>query len=111
MHEPTFRKALQRAGINPYFLEMANIREQCSWVHDDRQVATEKARALTLGAMRRVAAHQPLERRSVDMCPDVLVIGGGIVGMTAALELADGGTASTWWRGRAAWAGTSPAST
>jgi heterodisulfide reductase subunit A-like polyferredoxin len=71
---------------------MANIREQCSWVHDDRQVATEKARALTLGAMRRVALHQPLERRSVDMCPDVLVIGGGIAGMTAALELADGGS-------------------
>jgi heterodisulfide reductase subunit A len=92
MHEPTFRKALASAGINPYFLEMANIREQCSWVHDDRQVATEKARALTLGAMRRVALHQPLERRSVDMCPDVLVIGGGIAGMTAALELADGGS-------------------
>jgi heterodisulfide reductase subunit A len=91
MHEPTFRKALQGAGINPYFLEMANIREQCSWVHDDQQVATDKARALTLGAIRRVASHQPLERRSVDMCPDVLVIGGGIVGMTAALELADGG--------------------
>jgi heterodisulfide reductase subunit A len=91
MHEPTFRKALQGAGINPYFLEMANIREQCSWVHDDRQVATDKARALTVGAMRRVASHQALERRSVDMCPDVLVIGGGIVGMTAALELADGG--------------------
>jgi len=91
MHEPTFRKALQTAGINPYFLEMANIREQCSWVHDDKQVATEKARALTLGAMRRVANHQPLERMSVEMCPDALVIGGGVCGMTAALELADGG--------------------
>ena len=91
MHEPTFRKALQTAGINPYFLEMANIREQCSWVHDDRQVATEKARALTLGATRRVANHQPLERMSVEMCPDVLVIGGGVCGLTAALELADGG--------------------
>lgn len=91
MHEPTFRKALQSAGINPYFVEMANIREQCSWVHDDPQVATEKARALTLGAMRRVANNEPLERMSVDMCPDVLVIGGGICGMTAALELADGG--------------------
>ncbi|MBC7292563.1 MAG: CoB--CoM heterodisulfide reductase iron-sulfur subunit A family protein, partial [Thermoleophilia bacterium] len=73
MHEPTFRKALQAAGLNPYFLEMANIREQCSWVHDDRQVATEKARALTLAAIRRVTYHQPLERRSVDMCPNVLV--------------------------------------
>jgi heterodisulfide reductase subunit A2 len=91
MHEPTFRKALQSAGINPYFLEMANIREQCSWVHDDKQVATEKARALTMGAMRRVANHQPLERMSVEMSPDVLVIGGGVCGLTAALELADGG--------------------
>jgi heterodisulfide reductase subunit A len=92
MHEPTFRKALQTAGMNPYFLEMANIREQCSWVHDDNQVATDKARALMLGALRRVAVHQALERRSVEMCPDVLVIGGGICGMTAALELADGGS-------------------
>ncbi len=92
MHEPTFRKALQTAGINPYFLEMANIREQCSWVHDDPRVATEKARALTMGATRRVANHQPLERRSVEMCPNVLVIGGGVCGLTAALELADGGS-------------------
>jgi heterodisulfide reductase subunit A len=92
MHEPTFRKALQSAGVNPYFVEMANIREQCSWVHDDPQVATDKARALTLGAMRRVANHEPLERMSVEMCPDVLVIGGGVCGMTAALELADGGS-------------------
>ncbi len=92
MHEPTFRKALQTAGINPYFLEMANIREQCSWVHDDPVVATEKARALAHAAMRRVAEHEPLERRSVDMCSNVLVIGGGVVGMTAALELADGGS-------------------
>lgn len=91
MHEPTFRKALATAEINPYFLEMANIREQCSWVHDDPAVATDKARALALAAIRRVAFHEPLERRSVEMCPNVLVIGGGVVGMTAALELADGG--------------------
>ncbi len=91
MHEPTFRKAIQTAGLNPYFVEMANIREQCSWVHDDPQVATDKARALTFGALHRVAKHEPLERMSVEMCPDVLVIGGGVCGMTAALELADGG--------------------
>ncbi|MBM3147228.1 MAG: CoB--CoM heterodisulfide reductase iron-sulfur subunit A family protein [Actinobacteria bacterium] len=90
MHEPTFRKALQNAGTNPYFLEMANIREQCSWVHDDRSVATEKAKALMTAAVMRVAEHEPLERRSVDMCPNTLVLGGGIAGMTAALELADG---------------------
>jgi len=92
MHEPTFRKALQTAGINPYFLEMANIREQCSWVHDDPAVATAKARGLVTAATLRVAAHEPLERRSVDMCKDLLVIGGGITGMTAALDLADAGS-------------------
>ncbi|MFH0916269.1 MAG: CoB--CoM heterodisulfide reductase iron-sulfur subunit A family protein [bacterium] len=92
MHEPTFRKALETAGINPYFVEMANIREQCSWVHDDPGVATDKARALTLAAVRRVAYHEPLERRSVEMNSNVLVIGGGMVGMTAALELAGGGS-------------------
>jgi heterodisulfide reductase subunit A2 len=92
MHEPTFRKALQTADINPYFLEMANVREQCSWVHDDPEAATEKAQALMLGAVRRVAYHQPLERRSVEMNPSVLVLGGGITGMSAALELADAGS-------------------
>jgi heterodisulfide reductase subunit A len=91
MHEPTFRKALQKAGLNPYFLEMANIREQCSWVHDDPSKATEKAKALTRAAVLRVARHEPLERRSVDMCPSTLVIGGGIAGMSAALDLADVG--------------------
>jgi heterodisulfide reductase subunit A len=91
MHEPTFRKALTKAGINPYFLEMANIREQCSWVHQDRASATAKATALTEAAVRRVAFHEPLEQREVPMCPATLVLGGGIAGMTAALELADAG--------------------
>ncbi len=91
MHEPTFRKTLQKAGLNPYFLEMANIREQCSWVHDDPLAATEKAAALTAAAVMRVAHHEALERRSVDMCPNTLVIGGGIAGMSAALDLADAG--------------------
>ena len=88
MHEGTFRKALERGGVNPYLLEMANIREQCSWVHDDRPAATEKATSLTQGAVRRVKHHQPLEKRSVPMCPATLVLGGGIAGLTAALELA-----------------------
>lgn len=88
MHEPTFRKALQTGGINPYFLEMANIREQCSWVHDDPRAATDKAAALTRAAIRRVAFHEPLEKRYVDMNPATLVLGGGIAGITAALELA-----------------------
>ncbi|HYQ82014.1 MAG TPA: FAD-dependent oxidoreductase, partial [Anaeromyxobacteraceae bacterium] len=91
MHEGTFRKAVERGGINPYFLEMANIREQCSWVHDDPAAATEKAAALTRAAVRRVAFHEPLEKRSVPMCPATLVVGGGIAGLTAALELAEAG--------------------
>ncbi|TFG78593.1 MAG: CoB--CoM heterodisulfide reductase iron-sulfur subunit A family protein, partial [Chrysiogenales bacterium] len=91
MHERTFRAALQTAGLNPYMFEMANIREQCSWVHDDLQAATEKAKALTQAAVRRVAHHEALEQMMVDMCPNTLVIGAGIAGLTAALELADAG--------------------
>jgi heterodisulfide reductase subunit A len=91
MHERTFRGALRSAGLNQYLFEMANIREQCSWVHDDTKEATEKAMALTLAAIRKVELHEPLESMSVDMSPNVLVIGGGIAGMTAALELADAG--------------------
>src|SRR5512142_1395532 len=88
MHENTFRKALERGGINPYFLEMANIREQCSWIHEDARAATEKAAALARAAVYRVKFHEPLERRSVPMCPASLVLGGGVAGLTAALELA-----------------------
>jgi heterodisulfide reductase subunit A len=91
MHERTFRGALRSAGLNQYLFEMANIREQCSWVHDDTKEATEKAMAMILAAIRKVELHEPLESMSVDMSPNVLVIGGGIAGMTAALELADAG--------------------
>jgi len=91
MHERTFRNALKTAGLNQYLFEMANIREQCSWVHDDPEMATEKAKALTKAAIKRVALHESLENMSVDMDPRTLVIGGGIAGLTAALELADAG--------------------
>lgn len=91
MHERTFRHALKMAGLNQYLLEMANIREQCSWVHKDRSEATKKAMSLVHGAVMRVAKHEALESIDADMCPNVLVIGGGIAGMTAALELADAG--------------------
>src|SRR5512138_2397561 len=91
MHENTFRKALERGGINPYFVEMANIREQCSWIHEDAAAATEKAKALARAAVYRVKFHEPLEKRSVPMCPATLVLGGGVAGMTAALELAEAG--------------------
>jgi len=91
MHERTFRGALRMAGLNQYMLEMANIREQCSWVHKDRKAATEKAMSLVNGAIQRVQKHEALESMTVNMNPKVLVVGGGIAGMTAALELADAG--------------------
>lgn len=89
MHEKTFRGACRNGGINPYLFEMANIREQCSWVHQDRLAATEKAMSLTTAAIHRVRYHQPLESLTAEMCPTTLVLGGGIAGLTAALELAD----------------------
>ena len=89
MHEPTFRRACQAAGINPYLFEMANIREHCSWVTEDRQEATEKAKALVSAAVRRVYYHQPLETREVPVNPNTLVVGGGIAGIQAALKIAD----------------------
>ena len=89
MHEPTFRKALEKAGVNPYFFEMANIREQCSWVHEDAAACTVKAKALAKAAISRVRFHEPLEKRSVPMCSSTLVLGGGIAGLTTALELAE----------------------
>jgi heterodisulfide reductase subunit A len=89
MHEPTFRRACQDAGVNPYLFEMANIREQCSWVTEDKEEATEKARALVSAAVKRVYYHQPLETREVPVNPNTLVVGGGIAGIQAALKIAD----------------------
>jgi len=91
MHEPTFRGALSRAGLNPYMLDMANIREQCSWIHEDAAAATEKSKALVHAAVQRVKFNEPLESRTAPMCPSSLVVGGGVAGMAAALELADAG--------------------
>jgi len=89
MHEPTFRRACQEAGLNPYTFEMANIREHCSWVTEDKKEATEKAKALVGAAVRRVYYHQPLETKEVPVNPDTLIIGGGIAGIQAALKIAD----------------------
>jgi len=91
MHEPTFRRVCQEAGINPYLFEMANIREQCSWVTEDPAEATEKSKALVSAAVRRVYYHQPLETRQVSINPDTLIVGAGIAGMQAALEIANSG--------------------
>ena len=91
IHEITFRKALENAGLNPYMFEMANIREHDSWVHTDREEATRKAKTLIAGALNRVRWHESLEKRTVDMNPATLIIGGGIAGISAALEIADSG--------------------
>jgi len=89
MHEPTFQRAVAETGLNPYYFEMANIREQCSWVHEDRGQATDKAKALVGGAVSRVRHHQPLSINTVKINPATLVVGAGITGIQAALELAD----------------------
>ena len=85
MHEPTFRKACEEAGLNPFFMQMANIREQCSWVIDDPEQATEKAKGMVAAAASRVRHHQPLHMRPVEMNPSALVVGAGIAGIEAAL--------------------------
>jgi heterodisulfide reductase subunit A len=92
LHEATFRNACQRAGLNPYLFEMVSIREQVSWVTKDKAIATEKAKMLIAGGVRRVVYHQPLEPLFVDINPNVLVVGGGIAGIQAALEIADQGS-------------------
>jgi heterodisulfide reductase subunit A len=89
MHEPTFRRACAEGGLNPFFFQMANIREHCSWVVSDRIQATTKAKALVAAAVERVRLHQSLEMRRVQMTPATLVVGGGIAGIEAALKLAN----------------------
>ncbi len=92
LHEPTFRQMLERAGLNPYLLEMANLREQCSWVHiNERGAATAKATDLVRMAVARAARLEPLQSRKIPLNRRTLVIGGGIAGIQAALDLADNG--------------------
>ena len=90
MHELTFRKAVEAGGLNPYLYEHANIREHCSWVHDDKKVATNKAKDLVRAAVKRVYHHEPLVIKEAPLNPNVLVVGGGIAGMQAALDIANG---------------------
>ncbi|MCB0256437.1 MAG: CoB--CoM heterodisulfide reductase iron-sulfur subunit A family protein, partial [Anaerolineae bacterium] len=91
LHEATFRNACQRAGLNPYLCEMVSLREQVSWVHTDRAAATEKSKSMISGGVERVALHEPLEPLIVPINPATLVVGGGIAGIQAALEIADSG--------------------
>jgi heterodisulfide reductase subunit A len=91
LHENTFRTACGRAGLNPYLCELVSIREQVSWVHTDRKAATEKSKAMLSGGVERVIYNEPLEPLHVPIHPATLVVGGGIAGIQAALEIADAG--------------------
>jgi len=91
LHEKTFRTACNRAGLNPYLCELVSIREQDSWVHTDRAAATEKAKAIVSGGVERVIWHEPLQPLKVPIHPNTLIVGGGIAGIQAALEIADAG--------------------
>lgn len=91
MHELTFRIAAETAGLNRYLVQIANIREHCSWIHDDKDAATEKAKALVNAAVKRVALHQPLQITKQPVNKNTLIVGGGIAGIQAALEIANAG--------------------
>jgi heterodisulfide reductase subunit A len=91
MHEMTFRNVLSAEGVNPYFLNIANIREQCTWVHKEREKATEKAKQILRAAVARVLCQEALTARKVGIKPSALVVGGGIAGIQAALTLANEG--------------------
>ncbi|MBM4161212.1 MAG: CoB--CoM heterodisulfide reductase iron-sulfur subunit A family protein [Ignavibacteria bacterium] len=91
MHELTFRLAAESAGLNRYLVQIANIREHCSWVHDDAETATAKAIALVNAAVKRVALHEPLEITRSPLNKNALIVGGGIAGIQAALEISNAG--------------------
>ncbi|MEN6299184.1 MAG: CoB--CoM heterodisulfide reductase iron-sulfur subunit A family protein [Anaerolineaceae bacterium] len=91
LHEATFRTACKNAGLNPYLCELVSIREQCSWIHTDKAVATEKSKAIVSGGVERIRWHEPLEPLKVPIHPATMIVGGGIAGIQAALEIADAG--------------------
>ncbi len=91
MHEGTFRKTAQAAGLNPYMVEIANIREQCSWVHKNKDEATKKAIVLGRAAVAKVNLNAPLTPGEIPVTKRALVIGGGIAGIQTALDIADAG--------------------
>ena len=91
MHEATFRKAAERAGLNPYMVEIANIREHCSWIHKDMEEATKKAVILARAAIAKVNLNTPLQPGESRVTKRALIIGGGIAGIQTALDIADAG--------------------
>jgi heterodisulfide reductase subunit A len=91
-YEPIFRNCIQGAGLNPYLLEMANIREHCSWVTpNDREAATRKAKGIVKVAVARARWLYPQDEEQISVTKAALVVGGGVAGIQAALDLADGG--------------------
>ncbi len=91
LHEQTFRNACKEGGLNPYLCELVSIREQCSWIHPDKAIGTEKAKAIVSGGVEKVIWDEPLEPLRVPINPVTLVVGGGIAGIQAALEVANSG--------------------
>jgi heterodisulfide reductase subunit A len=91
MHEPTFRRAVSEAGLNPYLCEMANLREHCSWVHAEADSTTDKAADLVHLQVEKVKRNKPLQPIQVPITKTALVIGGGVAGIQAALDIADSG--------------------
>ncbi len=92
IHEPTYRAVLTETGLSPYFFQMVNIREQCSFVHaDDKEAATEKAKRLVLAGINRARELEAVPRKEIAIEKSVLIVGAGIAGMNAALDLADQG--------------------
>lgn len=91
LHEPTFRKACQDGGLNQFLFEMANIREQCAWVHKDKEPATAKAIDLVRAAVAKATKNEPLQLGSIPIERRALVVGAGIAGMQAAIDIADAG--------------------
>ena len=90
-HESTFMKIAEEAGLNPYLVQIANIREHCAWVISDKVIATEKAKVIIRTAVSRVLLHQPIVNKEIDCTPDALVVGAGVAGIEAALVLAQKG--------------------
>lgn len=92
MHEPTFRNCVAEAGLNPYLMDMANIREHCSWAHlDNWDGATEKAKDIVKVSVARTRYLRPQEETQLSVIKEVLVVGGGVAGIQASLDLADAG--------------------
>lgn len=92
MHEPTFRAAVSEAGLNPFLMEMANIREQCTWAHGhDREGALQKAKDLTAAAVAKARFLTSLDMIEVPVTQKAMVVGGGVAGISASLDLAEQG--------------------